>query len=268
MCLGVESLIAQSTSTNFYLQNKEPFKIQVTNKATTVIAFPFAVLNADCGNGDLRADTVPGIPNIIKIKSAIPNLDTTNLHVYTADGTIHCFNVSFQPTPAITTYYLASDQELVSGDIPVLLTAGFTERELKDIVTTIRQHTPFMNHTRSKFELKLTLEAIYFHNRLLIFKFKIRNQSNIPYLPAWANLYMLDKVIAKRTSVQQLNLQPIYSDLLPEIPGKKEQSWIIAIPRTTIPNNKKMWLQLQEQNGGRRINISIRNKDIFRARAI
>lgn len=245
-----------------------PTKIQVSSNATTVIAFPYTVIDVDCGVGVLRAEKVTGLGNILKIKFSTPSGDTTNLHVFTADGTIHAFEVSWHPAPAITTYNMNLDRSN-----PVALSANqytteINEKELLSMIEEVKTRKPFLHRTNRKFQIKLSLHGVYVHNNILFLRFQISNRSRLAYQAGWTSLYIADKKTARRSSVQQLAVSPVHTDALPFIEGKHRQEWIIAIPRTTIPDRKKMTFELHEQNGGRHITITIRNKILFKAQKI
>ncbi|GEP97689.1 DUF4138 domain-containing protein [Chitinophaga cymbidii] len=259
---------AQTMQPRTRLYSLLPYDIQVTDKATTVISFPFTVLNADCGSENLRAEKVPEKVNVIKLKAAVPLTDTTSLHVFTGDGSIYAFKVSWRPTLSTLTYDLreaALQTGTFAGNLEV---APLNERELKTGLEKIRTGRKFLHASNRKFKLKLSLQGIYAHNNTLFLKFRVVNRSRLSYQAGWASLYIQDIKVARRSSVQQIPIQPVYLDALPTLEGKSSQKWIVAIAKATIPDKKKLTLELQEQNGGRHVTLTIRNKDLFKARSL
>jgi Bacteroides conjugative transposon TraN protein len=259
---------AQYLAPDTHLYSVLPYKIQVSNNVTTVIAFPYTVVNADCGTGELRAEKVAGMENVLKIKAVSPNMDTTNLHVFTADGKIHVFLVIWNASPALTTYDLRDNRPDLAASSPNRYTTAINEKELNILVKTIRNQKGFLHRNRKRFQLKLSLLGIYTHNNILFIKFNVRNRSRLSYDAGWASLYIQDKKIARRSSIQQIPIVPVYMDELPFVDGNNQQQWVIAVPRITIPDKKQLTFELQEHNGGRHITITIRNKDLFKAKAI
>jgi conjugative transposon TraN protein len=258
-------LKAQPDGRNEELHSLMPYKIQVTNKATTVIIFPFSIVDADCGINELRAEKIQGISNVIKIKSAIDNMPNTNLHVFTSDGKVYVFEVSWHPSPNITTYDLHESKLMQNEVLPILLTSSMNEKEVKSIVEKAKIEASFLRRTKRRFQISLTLQGIYQHEQLLIVKFNVNNHSRLSYQAGWARFYISDKKVAKRSSVQELSIMPIYADELPDISGDSSLQWMAVIPKTTIPDKKKLTFVLQEKNGGRHLTLTIKNRHLFKA---
>ncbi|SIO53845.1 conjugative transposon protein TraN [Chitinophaga niabensis] len=248
-----------------------PHKIKVTHRATTVLVFPYTVLNdPDRGIDGLVAAKVTGVENVLKLKAAFNYLDTTSLHVFTSDGGIHVFEVTYDPKLFNTTYKIISQDSMMT--IKKLAKyqkkSDVNEKELDILVNKVRHQKGFLNDDTRKYRMQLLLRGIYFSDDIMFFKFNIKNKSNLPYQAGWARLYLMDKIVSKRTSVQQLAIDPLYRDDFPYLAGKSKQDWIIAIPKTTIPDKKQLIFELQEDNGGRHLKISIQNRDLFKSRKI
>lgn len=247
------------------LHSLMPYKIQVTNKATTVIIFPFSIVDADCGISELRAEKIHGINNVIKIKSTIENMPNTNLHVFTSDGKVYVFEVSWHPSPNTTTYDLHGTKLTGNEVLPIQFTSSMNEKEIEEKVEKAKMEESFLHRTKRRYQIALTLQGIYQYEQLLILKFKLNNHSRLSYQAGWARFYISDKKVAKRSSVQELSISPIYADELPDVAGDSSLQWIAVIPKTTIPDKKKLTFELQEKNGGRHIALTIKNKHLFKA---
>lgn len=243
-----------------------PYQIQVSDKATTIIAFPYSILDADCGIEDLRAEKVGKMPNILKIKAARENINNTSLQVFTADGKFYVFQVSYNPTPPVIAYGIGD--QLTSNNVKrfVSHSSNVNEEELNTLITKVRSAPEFLNRKNRKFHMKLGIAGTYIHDDLLFVKFRISNKSNISYYADWTHIYLQDKKIAKRSSAQQLSIEPVYKDSQPHIEGNQDDVWIMVIPMITIPDKKELIFEMQEHNGGRNITISIHNSDIFLAK--
>lgn len=267
-CVVFTLSAAAQNQNNSKLGDVIPYQIQVTDRATTLIAFPYSVVDADCGISELHAEKVPGVTNVIKVKASMPNIDTTTLHVFTADGKFYVFQVAYHPTPLIVAYDLR-DTKAQSVKISVSdFSNGIREDELTKAIMKVKTEPDFLRRKKREFQIKLGLGGTYIYNNILIIKFSISNPSQLVYQAGLVHMYMRDKNVARRSSTQQLSIQTIYMDSLPCIEGKQKQEWILAIPKTTIPNKKELIFEMQEKNGGRHISISIRNKDLFRAKRI
>lgn len=266
--LSCFKLKAQPEGRNEELHSLMPYKIQVSNKATTVIIFPFSIVDADCGFSELRAEKIQGVSNVIKIKSTIENLPNTNLHVFTSDGKVYVFEVSWHPSPNITTYDLHESKLIRNEVLPIQFTSSLNEKEIKEKVAKAKVEGSFLHRTKRRYQIALTLKGIYQYKQLLILKFKLNNHSRLSYQAGWARFYISDKKVVKRSSVQDLSITPIYADELPAIAGDNSLEWIAVIPKTTIPDKKKLAFELQEENGGRHLTLTIKNKHLFKALSI
>jgi len=253
-----------------HLRNVLPYKIQVTDKATTIIAFPYSILDADCGISELRAEKVPGMANILKVKATDPNIETTSLHVFTGDGRFYVFQVTYASAPEFYSYDLRSAAADSSTLKSILKRPpnDINEKELAVIVEKVRTEANFLRRKKRKFHMKVHIEGLYIHNNILLVKFGFKNSSRLAYEAVWVNMYMQDKKVAQRSSVQRLPMQAIYMDELPDVEGDSGKDWILAIPKTTIPDNKELMFEMQEKNGSRNISITIKNRDILRAKSI
>lgn len=259
---------AQNSQPEGQLIPKTPFKIEVGNLTTTVIVFPWAVKDADRGMSNILASKVTGVENVIQLKATNPFQDTTNLHIYTADGRVHPFWVTFNPLPSTTTYeWSANTSSPVYTPVKFQNTSK-NDAEISDLVKKAWAARSFFHRRTKRFRMGLSLRSIYYDDEVMLAKLRLQNNSKLSYQAGWMQLYIADQKRAKRSSVQQLNVNLLYSDPLPCVKGKQFTEWLVAFPKTTIPDNKKLMLEVQEKNGGRNLSFEIRNKDLFKAKSL
>ncbi|GEP94493.1 DUF4138 domain-containing protein [Chitinophaga cymbidii] len=239
-------------------------KIEVTNLATTVIAFPFPVRDGDCGSAELLMEKIPEAENIIKLKAHSIHMPPTSLHIFTKDGKIHTFNVFFSTAPATQTYYLLPGNR-TDVLVPTVFSDGINEQQLQQFISDASGEKARKSRQSTRFKMQVALQGVYIRNELMLLRFHIRNHSSLPYRANWTNLCIHDKKITRRSSIQQIPVQPIYWDQLPKIEGRASLDYYIIISQVAVPDKKKLTFELQEENGGRRIAVTIRNKDLFKA---
>ena len=95
------------------------------------------------------------------------------------------------------------------------------------------------------------------------------NHSNIDYDVDLFKFYIRDKARIKRTASQEVEVKPIYvygNDK--KIKGKSTTDLVYVLQKFTIPESKYLNIEMFELNGGRNIDLNIKNKTIVNARLL
>jgi conjugative transposon TraN protein len=248
------------------------YKLAVGYNTTTVLIFPAPVKQADRGYKDLIAQKQPGVENVLKIKAARRDFIPTNLHVFTGDGRIYAFDVSYSPDPSQTTYDLTKLDSLRKQDGPQEIIEfshkGIDNAQLAKSVEMVREAKPFFSSNTHKYRMKLQLQSIYLSGNILLFGFEIANKSHLPYNIDFTRLYIRDKQKVKRSSLQEQDIIPLYKDTVTSIAGNSAVKWVVAVPKFTIPDHRHLVLEMYEKNGGRQVTLEITNRQIFEAKRL
>ena len=79
----------------------------------------------------------------------------------------------------------------------------------------------------------------------------------------------MDKKVAKRTAIQEQVIWPLraYNNLM-VIGGKRTERMVFTLPKFTIPDDKMLVIELNEQEGGRHQRFTVDNADLVRAKVI
>lgn len=247
-----------------------PYKIQVSDLATTILLFPFEVKDADLGVGELLATKIPDVKNVLKLKAEKPTLDTTSLYVCTTDGKIHVFEVTYTARPNPMAYELTESGTLVPSPNA---NVSFRKPEHNDRLmlewrTKVREAPVTTRKTHRKLGISATLTGVFSIEDLVFLRFIIHNRSSLPYRPGWTQFVLKDEKAKKRSTIQELPVMPYYQDSLQEINGDTSWSYCVALPRQTVPPAKRMFFELHESNGGRNIIFRIRNKYLLGAKKL
>lgn len=252
------------------LVNVIPYHIEVSDLSTTILLFPFEVKDADMGVRQLLATKIPDMKNILKLKAESPLLENTSLYVVTSDGTVHAFEVNYIASSHPRLYELSLDRSLnLLPASPVLFQEQpFSAADLQKWVSRIRSDTGSMHHTSRGEQLTVVLKEVYSVNSFMFFKFELSNHSTLPYTPSWLQLYVKDRKKPKRSAVQEITIDPIYTDTLQELAGRSTSELVIGIKRQTLPRSRKMIFELHEDNGGRNLQFVIKNRYLLRAKNI
>lgn len=96
-----------------------------------------------------------------------------------------------------------------------------------------------------------------------------KNSSNVPFDTDFNKFKIVDKKVPKRTAIQETVLVAVrsYSEVM-EIAGKSTVRTVYALPKFTIPDDKRLLVELYEKNGGRHQTIRVENVDIVNAEVI
>lgn len=248
------------------------YKLAVGYNTTTVLIFPASVKQADRGYKDLIAQKQPGVENVLKIKAARRDFTPTNLHVFTGDGKIYAFNVSYSPDPSQTTYDLTKLDSLRKHDSPQEIIEfshrGIDNAQLAKSVEIVREAKPFFSSSTHKYRMKLQLRSIYLSDNILLFGFEITNGSHLPYTIDFTRLYIRDQQKAKRSSLQEREINPLYKDTVTSVAGQTAVKLVVAVPKFTIPDHRLFVLEVYEKNGGRHLLLGMKNQQLFQSRSL
>jgi len=247
------------------------YKLSVGYNTTSILIFPSAVQQVDRGERDLMAQKQPGVENVLKVKAARRDFTPTNLHVFTGDGRVYAFDVIYVSDPAQTTFDLtrltSTDTSNHTGQIE-LSTKPLDKQKITREIVKIKASKPFFSSRIHKYRMEVELQAIYRSDDILYLEFKLTNRATLPYDIDFTRLYIQDKKRMKRSSIQQCEITPIYQDTFSNIPGNSSRQWVIGIPQLTISDHRELIFELNEKNGGRHLFLSLRNQQLFKAKAL
>lgn len=78
------------------------------------------------------------------------------------------------------------------------------------------------------------------------------NRTEINYTIDFMRWYIQDAKKSKKTAIQQLEQNILFTfDLPEEIPAHTEKTFTVAVNKLTIPDKKRLVIEIQEKNGGR-----------------
>jgi uncharacterized protein DUF4138 len=119
------------------------------------------------------------------------------------------------------------------------------------------------------FKMCLQVRGIYTWGEMIFFQVEICNRSNLDYDVDSIRLYIADKQIPKKGHLQAIALPPLYVyGNVRVIRGKSREMCVIALPKFTLPANKRLVMQVLEKYGGRHLQLQADNSALVRARLI
>ncbi|MGB4776453.1 MAG: conjugative transposon protein TraN [Daejeonella sp.] len=277
-------LIAQYNLSNAQDIKSINKKITVTTNKTTFLIFKSPVDYFDYGSPDIGVEQTDK-KNILKVKAAKANFKETNLTVMTTDEQFYSIIVNYQEIPDTLNYILK---------VPVINTVTTNRDTVKNnsnnFVKTVQLPQPDVNidyQYLSAQAIKLSkkqnfiagsreggvlviLKGIYINQEKLYFHFAFSNLSSIDYDMDFIKFSIKNKKRIDKSSVQETEVQPTFTMnndlLLIKAMSKTEINQVFVFDKFTLPDSKKMILEIGERNGERNITTDINPGSILKAK--
>lgn len=257
-----------------------PYALEVTFNKTVHVIFPSAIRYVDLGSSDLIAAKADGAENVLRVKAALRDFSReSNLAVITEDGAYFTFNVKYADEPvklSVEMNDFIHDGEAVNRPNNAMQIYMKELGQESPLLVRLIMQSIFKNDDREikhigckRFGIQHTLKGIYAHNDLLYFHMQLKNSSNIPFNVDFITFKIVDKKVAKRTAIQEQVIVPLRAyNYVQVIGGKDIQRTVFAMPKFTIPDDKMLVVEMNEQNGGRNQRFTVDNADLVRAKVI
>lgn len=250
-------------------ENIQLHEIEIAFHKTSSLIFPAVIKSVDRGSRDLIAQKAKEVENVLQLKAGRENFPETNLTVITADGMLHQFTVNYAKNPETLSMRVMANTDLTNQE-PIIFQSDLTESNLERYAQDIIEREDSRSITKQKeYKITLALNGIYICDNTMFFHFRMSNHSNINYDVDFLRLFIEDKQKMKRTASQELDIRPMYTygnDKL--IPANSEHDVVYALNKFTIPDAKNLMIEMFEQNGGRHLTLSVKNKQIVNAQLL
>ena len=257
-----------------------PYALEVTFNKTVHVIFPAPIRYVDLGSADLLAAKADGTENVLRVKAALRDFSReSNLSVITEDGAYYTFNVKYADEPVKLSVEMTDflhDGEAVNRPNNALAVYMEELGQESPLLVKLIMQSIYKNNDREikhlgskRFGIQHTLKGVYTHNGLLYFHLQLKNSSNVPFNIDYITFKIVDKKVAKRTAIQEQVIWPLraYNNLM-VIGGKRTERTIFTLPKFTIPDDKMLVIELNEQEGGRHQRFTVDNADLVRAKVI
>ncbi|WJS93407.1 conjugative transposon protein TraN [Flavobacterium johnsoniae] len=244
--------------------NQDQFKnVQIAYSKTTSIVFPYAIKSIDKGSSDILMQKAKGVENILLLKAAKQNFIQTNITVVTADSRLYVFVLNFDEVcPDLN--IKADNSAIVNNDILFSLDNENQKKIEQYSKLALLKKKKIGGLKRSRFDINLSVNGIFIHQDVLYFRLVLGNTSKINYDIDQLRFFIRDQRKSKRTASQEIEIVPLFStssSML--IPDKSEVNLVYALSKFTIPEKKYLTIQLIEKDGGRQLEIDIKNNDLI-----
>lgn len=264
--ISLWAIITMAVTASFG-QEVENKNLSISYSKTTSLIFPFSITSVDRGSQDVLAQKARGVENVLQVKAGRKQFPETNLTVITADGVLHQFTVTYSDTPseqAITIAGNTGKQSLI------LVKDAVNERDIQaDSQLALKQYVTGQIDQYNKYQMSFSLQEIFIHDNTLYYRIQIRNKSSIAYDIKSLKFLIRDRKRVKRTSSQETEINPLYvGNESDRILAYASATLIYAVKKFTIPDGKRLLINLFEENGGRHLTLKVDNKDILKAKML
>lgn len=257
-----------------------PHGLEITYDKTVHVIFPAPVRYVDLGSPNLIAGKADGAENVIRVKATIRHFrQETNMSVITEDGNFYTFNVKYADEPLLLNVEMCDfihDGESVNrpnNAMEIYLTELDNEspRLVRLIMKSVHENDKRrIRHIGSKrFGVQFLLKGMYTHNDLLYFHTQVKNTSHVPFDVDFITFKIVDKKVVKRTAMQEQVIYPLRAyNYVTRVNGRDSECTVFALPKFTIPDDKKLLVEMFEKQGGRHQRFEVVNEDLVRAETV
>lgn len=257
-----------------------PHGLEITYDKTVHVIFPSPIKYVDLGSTNLIAGKADGAENVIRVKAARKHFrNETNMSVITEDGNFYTFNVKYADEPLLLNVEMCDfihDGETVNrpnNAMEIYLTE--LDNESPRLVRLIMKSVYERDKRRirhigcKRFGVQFLLKGLYSHNGLLYFHTQIKNTSHVPFDVDFVTFKIADKKLVKRTAMQEQVVYPLRAyNYVTRVDGRKSECTVFALPKFTIPDGKKLVVEMYEKQGGRHQTFELENEDLVQAETI
>lgn len=242
----------------------EPYHVAVAFSKTTNIIFPYSIVSVDIGSRDVLAQKAKGVENILQIKAAKDSFPQTNISIITTDGKLTSFLVDYAEQPSVLNLSLTGLQAKQAIAIPSESVNQEQMEYYASLATGSKQKIGGIKD--ETFGIRLKLFGIFIHDDIMLLRFNIANQTNINYDIDQLRLYIRDQKKSKRTATQEIEISPVLvQSNISKVTGQSDSTVVFVVPKFTIPDKKYLAVQLMEKNGGRHLELRVKNRKIVKA---
>ena len=257
-----------------------PHGLEITYDKTVHVIFPAPVRYVDLGSPNLIAGKADGAENVIRVKATTRHFrQETNMSVITEDGNFYTFNVKYADEPLLLNVEMCDfihDGESVNrpnNAMEIYLTELDNEspRLVRLIMKSVHENDKRrIRHIGSKrFGVQFLLKGMYTHNDLLYFHTQVKNTSHVPFDVDFITFKIVDKKVVKRTAMQVQVIYPLRAyNYVTRVNGRDSECTVFALPKFTIPDDKKLVVEMLEKQGGRHQRFEVVNEDLVRAETV
>lgn len=231
------------------------------------LIFPGKIIYEDHGSQDITVEKAEGVDNILAVKANTTFDKESNISVATDAGKFYTFSLRYAPNPEVSSFVIDKEEQ---QKVAILDEGELPSDEKKRIYEGIKKRLPLNLGLDEQISgMDFRIKNIFIHNNILLFRISMMNRTEINYTIDFMRWYIQDAKKSKKTAIQQLEQNILFTfDLPEEIPAHTEKTFTVAVNKLTIPDKKRLVIEIQEKNGGRHFFFKLKNKHILKAERV
>ncbi|MGX5853745.1 conjugative transposon protein TraN [Dyadobacter jiangsuensis] len=258
-----------STAQNGELFANETLPIEISAERTVSIAFPSTIKSVDRGSSDLLVEKARGTENVLLVKWARKGAQPTSLIVVTGDGAVHSFETIYQDSPGSISLRMVRPSGQLMPNFIAQIDATLDERMVEETMHLAEMAQPNLDKRDSNGDFLLDLQGLFVQGPVMLIKLSLSNQSPIDYDIESLRLFISDKKQVKRTASQREEIVLIRSaPSISKVSASEEKTLIIAFPKLTLPNSKRLHVELTEKGGARHVQIQLKSRHLYKVQSL
>lgn len=264
--LFLSSIFAFSQNSNpVNTSSVEPYPLAIAYEKTTNLVFPYSIKSVDRGSQSVLAQKAKGVENILQIKAGKEGFKETNLTVITAEGKLYSFLLNYDQQPSVLNLSFGIAKPFVKD--ACFSSGNHNEREIQAYSNAANIEKKKVHEIKDKkYGMRFRLNGLFIRDNVMYYRIKMKNKTNINYDIDQLRFFIRDRKKAKRTATQEIEIKPLYiQNDTPTIKGQSEHIFVYALPKFTIPDQKYLAVQLMELNGGRHLELNVKDRKITKA---
>ncbi|HVU54691.1 MAG TPA: DUF4138 domain-containing protein [Puia sp.] len=149
-------------------------------------------------------------------------------------------------------------------------TSGISEKELQICCSRLQKDHRRIYYLISRGDrMDLQVKGIYSHEKLLFFRLSLGNHSHLDYDIDSVRFLMRDRRVTKANASPARSLPVLYTyGNTRSIKGKSREESVIVLPQFTLPEGKRLVIEVTEKNGGRKLQVFVDNFTLLRSRSV
>lgn len=245
----------------------KPHCLPVGMEKQMYLIFPGKIIYEDHGSSSIIVEKAEGVDNIISVKADHEFTEETNITVVIGQGKFYTFSLNYAVNPEVFTFIIDKEEQ---QRVAILDEGELNTNQKQRIHEAINKRMPLdLRLDEKNSGIEFEINNIFIHNNILLFRISLYNRSQINYTIDFMRLYIQDAKKSKKTAIQQLEQNVLFTFDYPEdIPAHEKRTFVVAVNKFTIPDKKRLVIEIQEKNGGRHFFYKLKNSDILKAEEV
>ena len=215
----------------------------------------------------VEVDKAEGVDNILAVKAVQPYKEDTNISVVLEGGKFYTFDLRYVPAPERFSFVIDKED---TQRVAILDEKERSYGQKERIREAVAKRAPLDLGLRDKNSgMEFEVGNIFIDGDVLLLRMTLTNRTQIGYTTDFMRFYIQDAKIRKKTAVQQLEQNILFTfDYPEEIPAHESRTFTVAMNKFTIPDKKRLIIEIQERNGGRHFLYKLKNKSLLTAEEV